>query len=267
MKTFGEPLRLAREAKGVDIDSVAEITRISRRYLHALERSDLDGLPGGAFDKGYIKTYAEFLEIDAEPLLAAYSSEARRRGIGTPERDREMLEEMKKLLDRRGGKRRRGAWGLLLAVLVVMGGAVWLLLPRAAPEPPAPPMAIQTVEPEPEPEPPHEETHRLRVTHSGIGTSIVERNLSGRGTRFVEGTKLWYWTRVVGGGPGERIQHVWIHEGRTSLRADLSLGGAHWRTYSTWTLPPGSAGSWVVEARTDDGRLLARDEFVCVPTS
>ena len=51
---------------------------------------------------------------------------------------------------------------------------------------------------------------------------------------------------------------------RTAVRADLSVGGAHWRTYSTLTLPPDSAGQWIVEARTADNQLLARDEFVCV---
>ena len=38
----------------------------------------------------------------------------------------------------------------------------------------------------------------------------------------------------------------------------------HWRTYSTLTLPPGSAGQRIVEARTADNQLLARDEFVCI---
>jgi transcriptional regulator with XRE-family HTH domain len=272
MKTFGEPLRQAREAKGIDIDSVAQITRIARRYLHALEGGRLEALPGGAFAKGYIKTYAEFLEIDAKPLLAAYSGEARRRGLGTPERDREMLEEMKKLLDRRGArKRHRGSWGFVALVLGLIGGAaVWLLRPRATPaiEPlpaPEPPVTVQAVPPEPEPEPP-EPTPHLRVTESGIGTEIRERNLAGRGERFVAGTKLWYWTRIVGGESGERIRHVWIHQGRTTMLATLSLGGSHWRTYSALTLPPGSEGPWTVEARTDDGQILSRDEFVCLST-
>jgi hypothetical protein len=47
------------------------------------------------------------------------------------------------------------------------------------------------------------------------------------------------------------------------MRADLPIGGRHWRTYSRFLLPEGSAGRWAVEARTSDGRLLVRDEFLC----
>jgi hypothetical protein len=47
------------------------------------------------------------------------------------------------------------------------------------------------------------------------------------------------------------------------MRVDLSIGGPHWRTHSRLLLPEGSAGVWAVEARTSDGRLLVRDEFLC----
>lgn len=80
MKAFGDRLREAREARGVSVRAVATSTRITERYLHALERSDLEALPGGVFDKGYIKSYAQFLDIDPKPLLESYGIEERGRG-------------------------------------------------------------------------------------------------------------------------------------------------------------------------------------------
>jgi len=106
---------------------------------------------------------------------------------------------------------------------------------------------------------------RLSVRDFGVGTGIVNRNLVGRGDRFPEGTVVWFWTRVLGGRPGDTIRHVWIREGRTQGTIELRVGASHWRTQSRWTMRPGSAGAWAVEARDAEGRLLARSEFTCVP--
>jgi cytoskeletal protein RodZ len=283
MTGFGEPLKRAREAKGVTIDSVAESTRIARRYLQALERSELEALPGRVFDRGYIKAYAQYLEIDPEPVLAAYAAAAGREADATPESDR-LLEKMHELLDRRRPQRGRlpallKAIAYAVLVAVAAAGLAWLSfrkpVPRPEPEPEERVVLQRPREPAPPPEPaPSVQPKRekvlsrdgLFITQSGVGTALRDRNLTGQGTRFVEGTRLLYWTRVLGGESGDRVVHVWIHDGATSMRAELPLGGPHWRTYSTLTLPSGAAGEWVVEARAPDGRVLSHDEFVCVAT-
>jgi hypothetical protein len=86
--------------------------------------------------------------------------------------------------------------------------------------------------------------------------------LVGRSDRFAAGTQAWFWTRVEGGKPGDRIHHVWLHEGVEAARITLSIGGSRWRTQSAKTLR--SAGAWAVEARDAAGRVLARTEFDCV---
>jgi cytoskeletal protein RodZ len=106
-------------------------------------------------------------------------------------------------------------------------------------------------------------TDALRIPDHGVGTGVVDHRLVGQADRFAEGTTVFFWTRVLGGQRGHVIRHVWFQEGRAVMRADLPIGGAHWRTQSSLRLPGGSAGRWVVEARTSDGRLLARDEFLC----
>jgi cytoskeletal protein RodZ len=153
----------------------------------------------------------------------------------------------------------------------------------AEPEPqPAPPAPAPRREPEPEEtspvvaapgqDPPPKSpaaqpaaASRLSVPDYGVGTGIVDRQLAGRGDRFSEGTVVWFWTRVLGGRPGDVIRHVWIHEGRPQGTVELNVGGSHWRTQSRWSTRAGSAGAWAVEARDAEGRTLARAEFTCVP--
>ena len=101
------------------------------------------------------------------------------------------------------------------------------------------------------------------VTEYGVGTSVVDRMLGGKAESFPEGTRVYFWTRVVGGSDGDRIHHVWIRDGKKEVMIGLNIGGTHWRTYSRKMLRPGSVGSWVVEARSAKGDVLARQEFSC----
>lgn len=104
----------------------------------------------------------------------------------------------------------------------------------------------------------------LQVSDSGVGTDVSNNRLVGRADRFTPGTPVVFWTRVLGGRRGDAIRHVWFHEGQAVMRADLEIGGSHWRTYSRLDLPRRAIGSWAVEARRSDGQLLARQEFQCV---
>ena len=58
--TLGEKLRQAREARGITISEVAEQTRISALYLEAIENNDYRTLPGGIFNKGFVKSFAKY---------------------------------------------------------------------------------------------------------------------------------------------------------------------------------------------------------------
>ena len=103
----------------------------------------------------------------------------------------------------------------------------------------------------------------ITVSEFGVGRQIVNRRLEGQARSFEEGSVVWFQTRVVGGGRGETVRHVWIRDGRAVQTVDLELGGSHWRTHSRKTL--WGTGPWAVEARDRSGRVLARSEFVCVP--
>jgi cytoskeletal protein RodZ len=107
---------------------------------------------------------------------------------------------------------------------------------------------------------------RISVPEFGVGTSVVNRKLTGESDRFNEGTRVTFWTRVVGGQSGERIRHVWLYKGAVMDSIELELGGSHWRTYSRKTLPRGKLGPWAVELRDAAGRVRARQEFSCSAT-
>lgn len=72
-RTFGEKLRRERELRGVSLDEVSSTTRISIRYLLALENEEWKQLPGGVFNRGFVRTVARYLGLNEEELLAEYA--------------------------------------------------------------------------------------------------------------------------------------------------------------------------------------------------
>ncbi|HXX20964.1 MAG TPA: RodZ domain-containing protein [Candidatus Acidoferrum sp.] len=72
---FGEHLKREREMRGVSLDEISAATRISTRFLEALESEQWDRLPGGAFNRGFIRSIARFLGIDEDALIAEYAFE------------------------------------------------------------------------------------------------------------------------------------------------------------------------------------------------
>ncbi|MEO7538721.1 MAG: helix-turn-helix domain-containing protein, partial [Pyrinomonadaceae bacterium] len=71
--TLGEKLRQAREERGFTLSEVAEQTRISSLYLESIENDDYRILPGGIFNKGFVKSYAKHVGINEQEALMDYS--------------------------------------------------------------------------------------------------------------------------------------------------------------------------------------------------
>jgi cytoskeletal protein RodZ len=76
MTTVGEILAAERRRQGKTISDVVEGTKIRSRLIDALEQGDHDVLPSPAYVKGYIQSYARYLEIPAEPLLEQYKRDS-----------------------------------------------------------------------------------------------------------------------------------------------------------------------------------------------
>lgn len=65
-------LAAVRQSKGVTLDQIIESTKISKRFLQAIEEYDFDKLPGGVFNTSYIRQYARAIDIDEDELLQSY---------------------------------------------------------------------------------------------------------------------------------------------------------------------------------------------------
>ena len=71
---LGQKLKEAREAKGLSIDQLHEITKIQKRHLVAIEEGNYDVLPGAFYARAFIKQYADAAGLNGEELLVEYQS-------------------------------------------------------------------------------------------------------------------------------------------------------------------------------------------------
>ena len=69
---FGEHLKREREMRGVSLDEICAATRIGNRFLEALENEEWERLPGGVFNRGFVRAVARFLGLDEEAFVAEY---------------------------------------------------------------------------------------------------------------------------------------------------------------------------------------------------
>lgn len=71
--TIGEQLRLAREGRGIALREISAQTRISVHYLEAIESNDYKRLPGGIFNRSFVKAYARYVGYDEKEAIDGYT--------------------------------------------------------------------------------------------------------------------------------------------------------------------------------------------------
>jgi len=71
--TIGEQLRLAREGRGIPLREISDQTRISMHYLEAIESNDYKRLPGGIFNRSFVKAYAKYVGYDEKEAVEGYA--------------------------------------------------------------------------------------------------------------------------------------------------------------------------------------------------
>jgi cytoskeleton protein RodZ len=72
MTNFGNSFKNAREHRGLSFAQIAEETRISTRFLEAIENEEFELLPGGIFNRGFIRTYAQRVGLDPDAAVKEY---------------------------------------------------------------------------------------------------------------------------------------------------------------------------------------------------
>lgn len=96
MPSFGEELRRERELRRIALREVAEATKVNLRYLEALERNDFEHLPGGVFNRGFVRAYAQFIGIDPDAMVDAYLLEEQAQATRGKARDRDFFHRPRK---------------------------------------------------------------------------------------------------------------------------------------------------------------------------
>lgn len=135
---IGATLRKARQDLGVTLDDVEYETKIRKRYLEALEREDYADLPSAVYARGFLKTYANYLNLNGEELSQELKDrwdavQERQRRETSPKNDRfEPRSRTRSTYNRISSRRRISPLGILgfvfaLALLAAaVGGLYWV---------------------------------------------------------------------------------------------------------------------------------------------
>ena len=134
MPSFGEELRRQRELRGVSLREISDVTKINIRFLEALERNEFRHLPGGQFNKGFIRAYSRHIGVNPEAMVDAYMMELRHQEDDATGTARAAATRSSRSTGR------RIVVAILVAALIVGTGAAawWFLLRGDAPHGPEP---------------------------------------------------------------------------------------------------------------------------------
>src|SRR5580692_7248715 len=114
---FGERLKRERELREVTLEEITAHTRIGPRFLEALENEDWGKLPGGVFNRGFVRSVARYLGLDEESLLGEYDLAHGTPIIPTNERQEDRIPSPPKWIP---AALTLGA--ILLLILLLVGG-------------------------------------------------------------------------------------------------------------------------------------------------
>ncbi|HWY55035.1 MAG TPA: RodZ domain-containing protein [Terriglobales bacterium] len=144
MTSFGAQLKKEREKQGVSLEDISVSTKIGTRMLRALEEEHFDQLPGGIFNKGFIRAYARCLHMDEDQAVADYLAAT---GFVPPAKD-SVTNDQAPLLDPPSREQTDTNTGLpwstfaVVLLIIALGFAAWGFYSResqkAAPESTAP---------------------------------------------------------------------------------------------------------------------------------
>ena len=112
--TFGERLKRERELREVSLEEVSKATRISERFLEALENEDWERLPGGVFGHGFVRSIARYLGLGEESLLAEYDLARGENAYLAPAKPEERIPSPPKWIP----------VALVLAILLLLAGLI-----------------------------------------------------------------------------------------------------------------------------------------------
>ncbi len=144
---FGTDLQQQRVKRGVELEAIAASTRVSIRYLRALEDERSSDLPGGVFNKGILRSYCQFIGLEEREWMDRFTSSEL---STTTEPDWEAFAESVRQhrLSASGAQQRRWFGVVLMLVgLVALAWVAWhfTVRPRLIAQPKTTPAATSRV--------------------------------------------------------------------------------------------------------------------------
>lgn len=133
-ESAGSLLRRTREAKGISLEEASRITRIGKNYLLDIEENHFEKLPNLAYVKGFLRSYAAFLELPAEAVLGLYDR-SHQEEQPSPERPAEATEKRKP----------QPVAYVVVAAVVIVAAIGYMIGQEEELPPPAPPVQREVV--------------------------------------------------------------------------------------------------------------------------
>ncbi|MGA7292058.1 MAG: RodZ domain-containing protein [Terriglobales bacterium] len=163
MPSFGEKLKQEREKRKITLEQISVSTKIGTRMLQALEEDKFNQLPGGIFNKGFVRAYSRFVGLDEDQTVADYlqasgdappvQPEPGARADAAHEHDQTVRENLRENQDRSARPESRASerqlpWGLFAAGLLVIALAlsIWSHHRREHAPQPVPPTTSEATQ-------------------------------------------------------------------------------------------------------------------------
>lgn len=126
--SLGEFLRLERERRGITIEQVASATKINVRLLHSLEADQYQELPAKPFVRGFVTSYARFINLDPQEILTRFDDFIDQKAKERPARDGG---HSGYAFEKKEGEQSRTVLWIVMGTFVLLGGVAVLLLKPA----------------------------------------------------------------------------------------------------------------------------------------
>jgi len=173
MKRLGEFLRGERQARGISLQQIAADTRISMKMLQAIEEGDGEQLPAPVLIKGFLRAYAQRIDLDPEDVIVEYQDLIEKVGAR-----QEAIEKFHRRLHPKSSKKKFFALFLALGLLAGLaliwshGSNVWRQLKT-----PAEKNSLSSME------------VSQKTTRADLASELNERQPSEDGTKTAEATE------------------------------------------------------------------------------
>jgi len=141
LPSFGQKLKSEREKRAITLEQISSSTKIGKRMLQALEEENFNQLPGGIFNKGFVRAYARHVGLDEDQAITDYLQASGQDDVAKP--DTEVEAKTVPEEPREPSASWQIPWGWLAAILLLLAVALSLWNRRqhkndAHPQSPAP---------------------------------------------------------------------------------------------------------------------------------